>query len=99
MLLGSAFYVPVPGVMALSEAGGYTPTALPGVEDWSPVIQAVTSKWTIAQIIGVLAAVVAAGLAFAFLWWAVRLAFSSIMGAVKKGTLSINSKSKRRRGG
>ena len=71
---------------------------MPQVSDWSAVVKAVTDNFTTANIIGVLAAVVSAGIVFVFLWWAVRLAFRSIMGAVKNGTLSINSGRKRRKG-
>lgn len=65
---------------------------------WTDIINNVTSYFTPASIVAVLAAVVAAGIVFVFLWWGVRLAFRSIMGAVKNGTLSINSGRRRRRG-
>lgn len=72
-----------------------TPAPLPP-STWDSVIEAVTGYMTPAQIVAVLASVVGAGVVFMFLWWGVRLAFRSIMGAVKNGTLSINSG--RRRG-
>lgn len=72
-----------------------TPAPLPP-STWQSVIDAVTGYMTPAQIVAVLASVVGAGVVFMFLWWGVRLAFRSIMGAVKNGTLSINSG--RRRG-
>lgn len=65
---------------------------------WASVISAVTDYFTPAAVVAVLAAVVGAGIVFVFLWWGVRLAFRSIMGAVKNGTLSINSGRRRRRG-
>lgn len=65
--------------------------------DWASVITAVTSSFSSANIVTVLASVVTAGIVFVFLWWGVRLAFRSIMGAVKNGTLSINSGRRRRR--
>lgn len=68
----------------------------PVPSDWSSVVTAVTSSFSSANIVSVLASVVTAGIVFVFLWWGVRLAFRSIMGAVKNGTLSINSG--RRRG-
>lgn len=77
-------------------ASGSTPTT-PTPSDWSQVITNVTSSFSVANIVGVLASVVAAGIIFVFLWWGVRLAFRSIMGAVKNGTLSINSGRRRRR--
>ena len=73
-----------------------TPAPLPP-STWDSVIQAVTGYMTPVQIVAVLAAVVGAGIVFVFLWWGVRLAFRSIMGAVKNGTLSINSGRRRRR--
>lgn len=73
-----------------------SPAPLPP-STWQDVITGVTGYITPAQIVAVLASVVAAGIVFVFLWWGVRLAFRSIMGAVKNGTLSINSGRRRRR--
>lgn len=64
---------------------------------WDSVIEAVTGYFTPTSVVAVLAAVVGAGIVFVFLWWGIRLAFRSIMGAVKNGTLSINSGRRRRR--
>lgn len=80
----------------LLSSGGTTP-ANPTPSDWASVISGVTSSFSVANIVAVLASVVAAGIVFVFLWWGVRLAFRSIMGAVKNGTLSINSGRRRRR--
>ena len=65
---------------------------------WEDVIDNVTTTFSVPGVVAVLASVVAAGIGFVFLWWGVRLAFRSIMGAVKRGTLSINSGKSRRRG-
>lgn len=65
--------------------------------DWASVITNVVGQFSVANIVGVLASVVLAGIGFVFLWWGVRLAFNSIMGAVKRGTLSINARRGRRR--
>lgn len=64
--------------------------------DWASVITGVTSQFSVANIVGTISAVVASGIGFVFLWWGVRKAFSSIMGAVKNGTLSINARRRRR---
>lgn len=64
---------------------------------WTSIITGVTDYISPANIVTVLASVVGAGIVFVFLWWGIRLAFRSIMGAVKNGTLSINSGRKRRR--
>lgn len=71
--------------------------SVPVPSDWSSVVSAVTGSFSTANIVSVLASVVGAGIIFVFLWWGIRLAFRSIMGAVKNGTLSINSKRGRRR--
>lgn len=76
-----------------------TTPAVPTPTDWKPVIDAVVSVFTTANIVQVLAAVAAAGIVYVLLWWGVRIAFRSIMGAVKNGTLTINAKRGRRRGG
>lgn len=78
---------------ALASATPSNPTPA----DWQSIISSVTSSFSTANIVAVLASVVGAGIVFVFLWWGVRLAFRSIMGAVKNGTLSINSGRRRRR--
>lgn len=72
-------------------------SSTPAPNDWKPVIDSVTAIFSTSSIVTVLASVVAAGIVFVFLWWGVRLAFRSVMGAVKNGTLSINSGRRRRR--
>lgn len=64
--------------------------------DWAAVIEGVTGQFSVANIVGTISAVVAAGIGFVFLWWGVRKAFNSIMGAVKNGSLSINARRRRR---
>lgn len=73
-----------------------TPAPLPP-STWTSIIDAVTGYMSPAQIVTVLASVVGAGVVFMFLWWGIRLAFRSIMGAVKNGTLSISSGRRKRR--
>lgn len=75
---------------------GSTPAAVKPA-DWASVISGVIGQFSVANIVAVIASVVAAGIGFVFLWWGVRIAFRSIMGAVKNGTLSINAKRGRRR--
>lgn len=73
-----------------------TPAPLPP-STWTSIIDAVTGYMSPTQIVAVLASVVGAGVVFMFLWWGIRLAFRSIMGAVKNGTLSINPGRRKRR--
>lgn len=74
-----------------------TTPAVPTPSDWSSVISGVTGAFSSSNIVQVLASVVGAGVVFVFLWWGIRLAFRSIMGAVKNGTLSISSGRRKRR--
>lgn len=82
--------------MHVLASGGAAPT-MPSPSDWSSIITSVTSNFSSANIVQVLASVVGAGIVFVFLWWGIRLAFRSIMGAVKNGSLSINGGRKKRR--
>lgn len=74
-----------------------TAPTVPDPSAWSSVISGVTGAFSSSNIVGVLASVVGAGVVFVFLWWGIRLAFRSIMGAVKNGTLSISSGRRKRR--
>lgn len=74
-----------------------TAPSVPTPSDWSSVISGVTGAFSSSNIVQVLASVVGAGVVFVFLWWGIRLAFRSIMGAVKNGTLSISSGRRKRR--
>lgn len=71
--------------------------SVPTPSDWATVISGVTGAFSSSNIVQVLASVVGAGVVFVFLWWGIRLAFRSIMGAVKNGTLSISSGRRKRR--
>nr|CDL65984.1 unnamed protein product [uncultured bacterium] len=77
-------------------ASGSTVTGV-NPADWASIIEGVTGQFSVANIVAVIASVVAAGIGFVFLWWGVRIAFRSIMGAVKNGSLSINARRGRRR--
>lgn len=79
----------------ITSGGGVT---MPTPSDWATIISGVTSNFSVANIVVVLASVVTAGIVFVFLWWGIRLAFRSIMGAVKNGSLSINGGRKKRKG-
>lgn len=57
-------------------------------EDFSSVITAVTSQVSVANIVGVLAAVMAIAIALVFMWWGIRKALRMIMSAFRKGRAS-----------
>lgn len=60
-------------------------TSLVSASDYAEVITGVTSQFSVSQIVGVLAAIVGAGIGFVFLWWGARKAYKAIMSAVRKG--------------
>lgn len=89
-LVMSVLTVPTFAFASGGDATAVTPAS------WSTVIDAVTGTFSVSSIVAVIASVVSAGIVFVFLWWGVRMAFRSLMGAVKNGTLSISGRSRRR---
>lgn len=57
--------------------------------DWSSVISALTAQISVSSVVGVLATLAAAGVGFAFMWWGVRKATSSLMAAFKRGKIRL----------
>ena len=57
--------------------------------DWESVITAMTGQVSVATIVGVLAAVVAACIGIVFMWWGVRKAVRALMAAFRKGKISV----------
>lgn len=56
-----------------------------GVSDFQSIINALTGQITVANIVSVIAAVVAITVGIAFMWWGARYASRKIMAALKKG--------------
>lgn len=57
--------------------------------DYESVITAITSQVSVESIVGVLAAAAGIAIAFVFLWWGGRKAVSMLMGAFRRGRLSV----------
>lgn len=66
-----------------------TTTETVDADDFKPVLDALTGQISISTVVGIIAAVVAAGIGFVFLWWGVRKVFGAIMKAFKGRGLSI----------
>ena len=66
----------------LAAGGGSSAVTAP---DWADVISAVTAQFSVVNIVGVMTAIVVAGIGFVFLWWGARKAYKAIMSAVRKG--------------
>lgn len=56
-------------------------------DDWASVISAMTGQISVSSVVGVLAAVVGAGIGLVFMWWGVRKASRSLMAAFRSGKL------------
>ena len=57
--------------------------------DWASVISAMTAQISVATIVGVMAAIVAACIGIVFMWWGVRKAVRALMAAFRKGKISV----------
>lgn len=55
--------------------------------DWAPVMEAMTGQISVVTVVGVIAAVVAAGIGLVFMWWGIRKAAKALMAAFKSGKL------------
>lgn len=73
----------IKGLLALTTATPVDPTA------WQGVIDALTGQFSVTTAMGVVAAVVTAGVGLVFAWWGVRKVTRGIMSAFKKGKLSV----------
>lgn len=60
-----------------------------GYSDFSSIITAVTTQVNVANIVAVLASVVAIAIGLVFMWWGIRKCVKIIMKAAKKGKLSM----------
>lgn len=57
--------------------------------DWSSVITALTSQVSVSTIIAALATFMAASIGIVFMWWGLRKAVRTLMGAFRKGRISV----------
>lgn len=53
-----------------------------------PIFDKILGQLSVANIVGLLAAVIGAGIAFVFLWWALRKGIKILMSAIRKGKVS-----------
>lgn len=74
------------GAMSCFAAEGETVVS---ASDWQSVIDAITAQISVQTIVGVLAVVVAACVGLAFMWWGLRKAINALMGAFKKGKVTV----------
>lgn len=64
-------------------------TATVTAADWSAVVNAMTGQISVSTIVATLAVFVGAVIGIVFMWWGVRKAVRTIMGAFRKGKVSV----------
>ena len=64
-------------------------TDLISTTDFQSVLTALTNQISVSSIVGVLAAAAGAAVGLAFMWWGVRKLVRVLMGAFKKGKVSL----------
>lgn len=57
--------------------------------DWSSVMTALTNQLSVSTVVEVLAVLAGASVGLAFMWWGVRKLVRVLMGAFKKGKISL----------
>lgn len=63
---------------------GETTTAISSTM-FEPIIESITTQITPEVLIGVIVALLGAGVVFAFMWWGVGFAKAKLMKAIKRG--------------
>lgn len=63
-----------------------TPT--PGAVDFSQVTTALTSSFTVSEVLGIVAIIVGAGSAFVLAWFGARKIIRAVQSALKNGKIS-----------
>lgn len=53
-----------------------------------PILDKILAQISIANIVSMIGAFIAAGIGFVFLWWAIRKGISILMSAIRKGKVS-----------
>lgn len=82
----------VPVASGLAVLGSFPAWAADPVSspaDWAPIISAMTAQISISTVVGVLASTVVTGIGLVFMWWGARKAVRALMGAFRKGKLSV----------
>lgn len=60
-----------------------------GASVFEPVVDAITAQITPTSVVAIVAAVIGASIGLVFMWWAVRKVSRAVMGAFRKGKLSV----------
>lgn len=60
-----------------------------GASVFEPVVDAITAQITPTSVVAIVAGVIGASIGLVFMWWAVRKVSRAVMGAFRKGKLSV----------
>lgn len=74
----------VPAMSAFAAEGDPVTAA-----DWASVISALTAQISVSTVVAALATFVTAGIGLVFMWWGLRKGIRSLMGAFRKGRMSV----------
>lgn len=70
----------------LDAAGGATQVTSSTIMD---ILSAITSTFSVSQIVAMIAGILGVSMAFVFLWWGVRKGAGAVIKAVKSGKFSL----------
>lgn len=71
--------------MRFLASGGGLGENIVSATDWAPILTALTTQFSVSNIVAALAAMIGASIGFVFLWWGTRKAYSMITRAFKSG--------------
>ena len=70
-------------------AEGPTGTTPVSASDWSAILTSLTAQISVSTIVAALATFITAGIGLVFMWWGVRKLVRTVMGAFRRGKLSV----------
>lgn len=84
-----AIVLAVVSLMAMTVTCFATENKVVSADDFQSVLDALSSQISITTVVGIIVAVIGAGIGFVFLWWGVRKVFNAVMKAFKGKGLGI----------
>lgn len=71
---------------AFAVDGATTPVS---ATDWSAILTSLTAQISVSTVVAALATFITAGIGLVFMWWGVRKLVRTVMGAFRRGKLSV----------
>ncbi len=83
----------VPATLAGTVISAFPALAAEGdpvsASDWSAILTSLTAQISVSTIVAALATFITAGIGLVFMWWGVRKLVRTVMGAFRRGKLSV----------